>query len=241
MNFDGVTWAGLLGTLGVTTATAVTAAYLLFRYFGDKWLTGKFKERLEAYKHMQQQELEQLRFQINKTFDWTVKLNTHEFEILPRLWELINDAYFSVDDFTSRIQHYADLNNSNLHELDYVLENSDLPEYQQREIRAADDKTKVYSGYIFWKKYRAVAEKFQAFDRYAIAKTVFLQPPLVGMIEHLRKLMSDALVEKEIEQREPNPRLGRWAKCDLFREEGPDVRDQIQKVVRDRLWSSSAV
>ncbi len=241
MNFDGATWTGIVGTLGVTSAMAAGAAYILFRYLGDKWLTSKFDERLESYKHLQQQELEQLRFQINKTFDWTVKLHTHEFEILPKLWELVNEAYYSVAEFTSRLQQYADLNKSPPAEMDYILENSGLPEYQQIEIRAAADKTEVHRVYIFWKKYNAVAVRFQAFDRYATSKTVFLQPNLMDLIEQIRELMSDALVEQETEHRHPDPRAGRFANCDLFHKEGPEIRKQIQSAIKDRLWSSSSV
>jgi hypothetical protein len=50
----------LLSTLGITAVAAAGAAYILFRYLGDKWLTGKLSEGLEAFKHVQQRELEQL-------------------------------------------------------------------------------------------------------------------------------------------------------------------------------------
>ena len=48
-----------------------------------QWLDSKFAERLEAYKHQQQRELEQLRFQINALFDRVTKLHQREFQVLP--------------------------------------------------------------------------------------------------------------------------------------------------------------
>src|SRR5438128_9621440 len=100
---------GLLGTLGITVLGAVGAAYALFRYLGDKWLTDKFNKSLEAYKHAQQQELEQLRLRINTTFDRTVKLHANEFEVLPELWAKLNDAHNHVASLTSPLQTYPDL------------------------------------------------------------------------------------------------------------------------------------
>ena len=229
------------GALGLTSAATTAGAFLLFRFLSEKWLTSKFDERLEAYKHAQQQELEQLRLKINTTFDWNAKLNTHEFEILPKLWELTNEAYYSVQDFASQWQQHSDLNKSPPSELDYVLKNSGLPEYQQIAVRTAADKTETFKKFMFWQKYNAVFEKFSAFDRYAISKTVFLQPSLVDLIEQLRQLMSHALAEKETEERYYDPRPGRWAKCDQFRKEGPEIRNQILSAVKDRLWSSSSV
>ena len=84
---------GLISTLGITAVGAAGAAYLLFRHLGDNWLAGKFNERLEAFKHAQQQQLEQLRLRINTTFDRTVKLHANEFEVLPELWGRLNEAF----------------------------------------------------------------------------------------------------------------------------------------------------
>ena len=67
-------WA-LTGQLGITVVSAVAVAYGAFRYFGDKWITGKFNQSLEAFKHKQQAELEQVRLKINTAFDRTVKLH----------------------------------------------------------------------------------------------------------------------------------------------------------------------
>ena len=241
MIFADQTIGQFLGTVGVTLAAALPAAYFLFRNFGEKWLDSKFSESLEAYKHTQQQELEHLRFKINKTFDWTVKLNAHEFEILPRLWELINEAYYNVIDITASFQEYPDLNKSSPTEISHILQKSDLPDYQQQEIVAADDKTKLFINFIFWPKFKRVSETFRQFDRYAETNAIFLQPELIDIVKQLRKLMLDALVEKESEQRDPYPRAGRWEKCESFRKDGPDIRGMIERAIQARLWSSSSV
>jgi hypothetical protein len=49
----------------------------------DKWIETRFSERLEAFKHQQNQEIEHLHFRINTMMDWNVKLHQREFDILP--------------------------------------------------------------------------------------------------------------------------------------------------------------
>src|SRR5258705_12641703 len=52
-------------TVSVGTGAVGAFAWWLFRLFSEKWLNSKFEERLAAYKHEQQKELERLKFSIN--------------------------------------------------------------------------------------------------------------------------------------------------------------------------------
>src|ERR1700674_4226477 len=70
----------------------VGAAYLFFKFLGEKWLTAKFDERLAAYKHAQQRELEELKGKINALMDRTTKLHQREFEVLPEVWGRLVEA-----------------------------------------------------------------------------------------------------------------------------------------------------
>jgi hypothetical protein len=49
------------GVIAVAGGGLVAIAYGIFKFLGDKWLNAKFEERLTAYKHEQQKELEELR------------------------------------------------------------------------------------------------------------------------------------------------------------------------------------
>jgi hypothetical protein len=62
------------------------------KWFGERWVTSKFNERLEAFKHAQQREIEQLKLQINASMDRAVKLHQREFETLPEAWATLVTA-----------------------------------------------------------------------------------------------------------------------------------------------------
>jgi hypothetical protein len=64
-----------IGAFIVAGGGLAAIVYAIFKFFSEKWLNAKFEERLAAYKHEQQKEIEQLRFKINALMDRTVKLH----------------------------------------------------------------------------------------------------------------------------------------------------------------------
>src|SRR5258708_27369237 len=104
--------SNLLATIGavVIGAGAVGGfAWWLFRAFSEKWLNAKFEERLAAYKHEQQKELEHLKFSINAQMDRATKLHQKEFEALPEAWARLMDAYGIMRGLVSRVQSTPDV------------------------------------------------------------------------------------------------------------------------------------
>lgn len=85
-------FAKWLAGLGITGGLAATIAYGAFQFLAKKWLDERFTERLETFKHAQNQEMERLRYRINALFDRTTKLHQHEFDVLPEVWEKIKHS-----------------------------------------------------------------------------------------------------------------------------------------------------
>ncbi|HZE55412.1 MAG TPA: hypothetical protein VE111_19335 [Bradyrhizobium sp.] len=116
----------------------------MFRTFSEKWLNAKFEERLAAYKHEQQKELEHLKFSINAQMDRATKLHQKEFEALPEAWARLMHAHGIIMSVVSRLQSLPDLNAMRPDQLEDFLVNSKLAECQREIIRQAPDKTSAY-------------------------------------------------------------------------------------------------
>ena len=141
--------AAIVGVALAGSAAFSGIALWLFKLFGEKWLGAKFAERLEAFKHDQQKEIEHLRFEINKLLDRTTKLHQREFEVLPRAWSLLARSYHSVKSITSALQAYPDIERMTTAHLDEFLSESPLMNWQKDELKVASDKNKYYQDAIF--------------------------------------------------------------------------------------------
>lgn len=229
----------MLGKFGITLGALLMAAWLLFRYLGDKWLSGKFDERLEAFKSAQQQEIERLKLRINTAFDWTVKLQGREFEVLAEIWEKLADAYHAILALISSSQSYPNLDRMKPQELEHFLSLQDIPEYQKDDIRNASQKLDIYIGIRFWQSYNLVDQKRLDFDQYFLMNRMFVSKTIRGEIKSLSDIMWEALSEKKYEEQYPNPRPNRWEKCDKLRQEGSLIFDNIDQSIGERLWKNT--
>ena|SRR5450759_5137032 len=142
--------AAAIGTLLVAGGTVTALALWLFKLFGERWLSSKFAERLEVFKHDQQKEIEHLRFEISKLLDRTTKLHQREFEVLPRTWALLTKCYHTVRGVTSSLQTYPDISHMSAAHLEEFLSKCPLQNWQKDELRNALDCNKYYQDAIFW-------------------------------------------------------------------------------------------
>jgi hypothetical protein len=233
-------WA-FVGQFGITVVVAIGAAWALFRYLGDKWITKKFGENLEAFKHAQAQEIEKLRLKINTAFDRTVKLHNQEFEVLPEIWTRMIDAYSASVAFVSPLQSHPDLDRLKGAELEHFLSQSKLHDYQKWDIRNANSKLEIYIEMIFWHTYREVDEKRRRFEEYQQTRGLFIQDVLQVEIKEVADLIWDALNEARFEKQHPNPRVGRYEKAEKLRAEGPARCEAIGKAIKSKLWESASL
>src|SRR3989442_1732393 len=72
---------------------SAACAYLLFQFLGKSWIENKFAQRLEAYKHQQQLELQHLKVEIESMLSGALKMQEREFQVLPEAWKKLDDAF----------------------------------------------------------------------------------------------------------------------------------------------------
>jgi hypothetical protein len=183
---------------------AAVIAYGTFTWLGKKWLEGKFAERLEAFKHQQDLQLEQYRYEINALFSRVTKIHEKEFEVLPTAWSKLQDGLGRVAQFTSPLQTYPDLNHMNEAQVEESLAKSDLTESQKEEIRHAVDKNQAYIKTIFWYDLNDAKKYVADFHNYLLYNKIFLSRALFESFTKFDKMLSNALEEREIMERSRN-------------------------------------
>jgi hypothetical protein len=226
-----------IGAVFAVGGGVATVAYVLLRFFGEKWLSAKFEERLAAYKHAQQKELEQLRFKISALMDRTTKLHQKEFDVLPEAWGKLSDAYGIILALTSALQQYPDLDRMNESHLDEFLKESPLMSWQKDEIKATGKKTDYYIKAIAWHKISKARDACRELDIYLRKNGIFIPEPTKSKFTELDKLIFDTLVEHEInEQDQVRPRLRESSK--KLGEQGGPLIKALEQEIQNRLWNS---
>ncbi len=218
-------------------AGTVAVAYWLFKLFSEKWLTAKFDERLAAYKHQQQKELEELRFKISSLMDRTTKLYQREFDVLPEVWGKFVMAHGHVQSVTSALQQYPDLDRMPPEHLLEFLEKCPLANWEKEKIKNEVKKTDYYTDAINRHKAWEARNTYRDFYVYFRKNGIIIREEIKAKFDSLADLTHGALVEYEIGLRHDNDfRL--WDARKKFASESEALLKALERDVQTRLWDS---
>lgn len=215
-------------------------SYALLRFFGEKWLGAKFEERLAAYKHTQQKELEELRFNINALMDRAIKLHQKEFEVLPEAWGRLVEAFGTMSAVTSVLQRYPDLDTIREPQLDEFLENSPLANWEKDELKATTGRTEYYKKAIRWHNFFKARRALMELNIFLLKNGIFIPEPMKSRFSEIERLISNAVIEYEFnEQHGLLPR--RSDDRNKLNASGTQLMESLEKEVQNRLWDSQRV
>jgi hypothetical protein len=226
----------VIGYIAVGAGIVGTFVWWLFRTFSEKWLNAKFEERLAAYKHEQQKELEHLKFAINAQMDRATKLHQKEFEALPEAWGRLMDAHGIIRSVVSRYQSTPDLNAMIPDQQEDFITNSKLSEWQRQLVRNAKDKTSTYRNQIEPFKIARARKVTRKFFLYFRKNGIFIREPIKQQFDALDQLMLSALSEHEMNFQH---QTREFASIDRLASEGEKMVKALEAEVQKRLWDST--
>jgi len=228
----------VIGTFVVAGGGLAAIVYAFFRLLSEKWLTEKFEERLAAYKHAQQRELEHLRFEIDALMDRTVKLHQREFDVLPQVWSLFNDAYWQISSFMG-FKSYPDVNRMSDVQLEELLRNSSMAQWQKDELKQKSDRTTYYVDYASWKEVVEARKVYGEWQVYFLKNAIFLPELIKDKFSAFSDLLRGALIEYQARQEEKDLKLSECKDLMRLTKEGGKLRDELEMEVHKRLWIST--
>lgn len=224
---------------GLSSAAGV--AYWIFRTFSEKWLTSKFEERLAAYKHEQQKELETLKFRISGLLDRTTKLHQREFDVLPEAWAKLVIADGNVRAVTAGLQQYADIDGMNAEQLAEFVESLPFPKWKKEQLRTAPNKSKFYQEAENWRRLGEAKAKYHEFFLYHRKNSVFIRKEINDRFNEISDLIHHVIVEYEFELQHPNADIAhqeRLKERRKFASDGRKMLEMLEQIVQARLWDS---
>jgi hypothetical protein len=212
-------------------------AFWIFKLLSEKWLNAKFAQRLEAYRHTPQRELEQLKFEISALMDRTVKLHQKEFDVLPEAWGRLTDAHGITTSVTAAFQQYPNLEQMNKEQLEEFLESSPLQKWQRTELKSITGKNRYYMKAIGWQNIVKAQDACREFHVYLLKNGIFIPEPLKAKFVELDEIIYAALVEHELNHQEVNTPREREA-FKALRGKGAETLKSLEADVQGRLWKS---
>jgi hypothetical protein len=188
-----------IGGVAAVGAATTACAYAIFRVLATKWIETRFSERLEQFKHQQNQEIEHLRFRINTMMDRTVKLHQREFEVLPDTWSLLTDSFFTIEPVAIGFQQYPDLNNMSPERLDEFLDEGPLTPVQKTELKGQSDKIKYYSDVKGGHDLNKASDAYNEFRAKFVKNGIFIPDPIKSKFAAIDDMLKQAIIERQVQ------------------------------------------
>jgi len=186
----------LIGGVAAIGAASSAFAYAMFRIFTTKWIKTRFSQRLEAFKHQQNQEIEHLRFRINTMMDWNVKLHQREFDILPETWSLLNEAFYTIEPIAIGFQQYPNLDEMSTDRLEEFLEKSPLTVVQKTELRSESNKVQYYREVKTMHDLNTAIDSYNQFHLLFSKNAIFIVEPIKTAFLALDQMLKEAIIER---------------------------------------------
>ena len=218
---------------GVTAIAALSSAfaYAMFRLFTTKWIEARFSERLEAFKHQQNQEIEHLRFRINTMMDWNVKLHQREFDILPETWSLLNEAFYTIEPIAVGFQQYPNLDKMAVDRLEEFLEQSPLTVVQKTELKSEPNKVRYYSKVKAIHDLNTAIKSYNQFHLLLAKNAIFIIEPIKTAFLALDQMLKEAIIERQVQPQQ-------FDKGVVLNDKGKQLLKALEQGIQGRLWSS---
>lgn len=227
-----------IGAVVIGGGALVTVVWQAFKHLSVKWLDARFDERLQKLRHDHNQEIEHLRFRISALLDRATKLHEREFEVLPKAWAKLNEAYWYVSAFVSSMQSYPDLDRMSEAQLNEFIDSCPLHGWQRAEVIRAEEKTKLYQRHIFWHKLGEAQSKARDSHVYTAKNGIFVKQDIREKISKLNDLVWDALTQHQMnEEHDFSPR--NREKIGLLNAEGGPLIKDLEREIHNRLWPAS--
>jgi hypothetical protein len=180
-----------IGQIVAIGGGGAAVSYLLFQQYGKAWLESKFSQRLEELRHEQNKEVARLRIEIDSMLNGALKLQEKEFEILPKVWELLDKCYLQLILVTSPFGSYADIDSMDEEQVEELLAMTNFTESQKKSVRQANPKRKKYVDNLIWERINESKDSTTELGNYISLKGILMPFDLKSKLNIISKTLNN--------------------------------------------------
>jgi hypothetical protein len=206
----------LIVSAGVGAVGGVAAVLGLSRWLGEVWLgrilekekakhakdleglKAGFSQELEQFKHGQQKELEQVRHDMNTAFSRISKIHDKEFEILPRAWQLLQEANGAVFNVVKALKQFPDFSRMSEPQFEEFLKACRLADFKKNELRDAKDRDECYSEALFWLELDDAKKARTELNNYLAVNSIFMTENLRQQFSEINRALAELVISEEV-------------------------------------------
>jgi hypothetical protein len=199
----------LLMQLLVYGGGPVVIAFLTFKFLGEKWIDSKFAAQLKATDHANDIKLKELQREIDTQLSRVVKIQDREFQVLPKVWELLQDALDHLGLLVATARQWPELSNMSVARFNEFVDASPLTPVHKDELRqkSAADRNQHYHDLMFWYELTAANNACVAYRDHVKRNSIFLRQELRETFLKIDVVMWEALLSRRIGQEAQDTKL----------------------------------
>lgn len=224
-----------IGQLVVYGGGAVAIAFATFKWLGERWLEDKFKLRLAEVQHDHAKELQRLKARVDSMASGVIRLHAKEFEVLPELWGLLDEAFGLVQWIASPVQIGVAVDRLSDDEFKELVEALNLSPSGKARILGNPDRHGAYDRAQWYARVDRVKDAIRKFQNYASRNTIFLPADLRGAFDKLSGALWSSVSGMETSREAADWKMQREVWGELQERTAPlvqGVRSLIEKRLR---------
>ena len=227
-----------VGQVVVLGGGSVAVGFALFKFLGEKWLDGKFAERLQTLKAAQDEQLRHVQSFIDREIHRARTLYDREFETLSEAWKLFCASY--NNGLATGTDMYPQLLRYSKAELSDFLDTTAMRSFEKEEMLSinAECWTEHFRRWSNLKRLQGYKNVRRTFADFLSANAIFWSPGIKEKFVGLDGLIGVSIAE--MQQRLELPKYLSFDAATKLHRDGPVLKSELEDVIQQRLWSSDS-
>jgi len=222
---------GVFGQLILAGGGGAAIAWILFKKFGENWISHQFAKDLEAAKA-----------EISLLVARRMRLHDKEYEVFPEIWSRLVNASNRLSASIISLKEMPDFSKMSDEDIGEWVERSDLTGEEKSFFLGEGDKIKALDRIIDIRGIRDAGLSYYEFREYLQNNRIFLHPEIKDKFDRIESLLrkSWAARKTDFNHRGETGKTDFLMKAfDTFEKEVRPLMNEIESLVQAKLFPES--